>query len=154
MAFFDTLTSKSKDVAKKAKDLAEITSLNSQVSSKESEIKNIYREIGKVIYENKTAWKEVDLTEQFAKIESLEEQIAKLKADILVIKGNKVCTQCGAEIASDVKFCPKCGAQAPEASEEPKEVVVEATEIVEEKVAEEKPVEVEKVVEEANSSEE
>lgn len=146
MAFFDTLTSKSKDVAKKAKDLAEITSLNSQIGSKESEIKNIYREIGKVIYENKAAWKEVDLGEQFAKIENLEEQIAKLKADILVIKGNKVCTQCGAEIASDMKFCPKCGAQAPEDPEEPKEVVVEATEIVEEKAVEEEKISEEKPV--------
>ncbi len=137
MAFFDTLTSKSKDVAKKAKELAEVTSLNSQISSKESEIKNIYREIGKVIYENKATWKEVDLGEQFAKIEGIEEQIAKLKADILAVKGSKLCTQCGAEIAADVKFCPKCGAQAPQAPEEPKEIVVEATEIVEEKPAEE-----------------
>lgn len=131
MAFFDALASKSKDVAEKAKKMAEVASLNAQVSSKESEIKNVCREIGTVIYQNKATWTQVDLTELFGKVEALEADIAKLKAEILAVKGSKVCAQCGAEIEKEVAFCPKCGAAAP--VEEVVEEVVETTaEVVEE----------------------
>lgn len=140
MAFFDTLASKSKDVAEKAKKMAEIASLNSQISSKESEIKNVYREIGQAIYSNKETWKEVDLSELFGKIEAAEAEIARLKAEILVIKEVKICTQCSGEIDKDAAFCPKCGAAAPVA-EEPvaEEAVVDtvAEEVAAEPVAEE-----------------
>lgn len=141
MAFFDALASKSKDVAEKAKKLAEVANLNSQISSKESEIKNVYREMGQVIYENKETWKDVDLSEKIGKIEGLEAEIGALKAEILIVKGVKICTQCGGEIESDVAFCPKCGAKAPQPeAAEPAEDVVETTaEVVAEEVVEEQP---------------
>lgn len=113
MAFFDTLASKSKDVAEKAKKMAEVASLNGQVGTKETEIKNVYREIGQAIYANKEAWKEVDLSELFGKIEAAEAEIAKLKAEILTLREVKICTQCGCEIDKEAAFCPKCGAAAP-----------------------------------------
>lgn len=140
MAFFDTLASKSKDVADKAKKMAEVASLNSQISSKETEVRNVYREIGQLIYANKAAWKDVDLSELFGKIEAAEAEIQKLKAQILVIKEIKICTQCGAEIDNTAAFCPKCGAPAPvaaePAAEETAEVVETTAEIVSEEVVE------------------
>lgn len=156
MAFFDTLASKSKDVAEKAKKMAEVASLNSQISSKESEIKNVYREIGQAIYANKETWKEVDLSELFGKIEAAEAEIARLKAEILVIKEVKICTQCGGEIDKEAAFCPKCGAAAP-VVEEPvaEEAVVDtvAEEVAAEPVAEAVEPVVEAVVEEAAPTE-
>ncbi len=139
MAFFDTLASKSKDVAEKAKKMAEVASLNSQVSTKESEIKNVYREIGQMIYASKEAWKEVDLSELFGKIEAAEAEIERLKNEILLIKEIKLCPQCGAEIENTAAFCPKCGAAAPVVEAAPaEEAVVDtvAEEVAAEPVAE------------------
>lgn len=159
MAFFDTLANKSKDVAEKAKKLAEVTGLNAQVVSKESEIKTAYGEIGKMIYENKAAWKDVDLSELIGKIEGIEAEIDKLKEEIRVTKGVKICTNCGEEIDITVAFCPKCGTPAPKVEEPAEESVdetqvidvvaeeVAAEEVAEEPVAEEQPAPAEEVVE-------
>lgn len=115
MDFFNSLANKSKDVAGKAKMLAEVTGLNSQVGSKEAEVKIAYAEIGKLIYENKAAWKDVDLSELIGKIDGIEAEIAKLKEEIRTAKGVKLCTNCGEEIDIEVAFCPKCGTPAPKA---------------------------------------
>lgn len=113
MAFFDklgeTISSKSKDVAKKAKDMAEIASLNGKISSQEDIIRKAYIEIGKSFYEK---YKD-DLTNEFGaeceKITTANDEIVKIKGEIQKIKNCKVCSSCGAEIAGEAVFCPKCG---------------------------------------------
>ena len=56
MDFFNkvgsTISSKSKDVTKKAKELAEISKLTGQIAMKEESIKGTYIELGKYVYEN------------------------------------------------------------------------------------------------------
>lgn len=113
MAFFDklgeTISSKSKDVAKKAKDMAEIASLNGKISSQEDVIRKAYIEIGKQFYEK---YKD-DLTNEFGseceKVTAANDEIDKIKSEIQKIKNCKVCSSCGTEIAGEAAFCPKCG---------------------------------------------
>ena len=113
MAFFDkigeTISSKSKDVAKKAKDMAEIAGLNGKISTQEEIIRKAYLEIGKAFYEKYSN----DLSNEFGveceKITMANDEIAKIKSEIQKIKNCKVCSSCGAEIIGEAAFCPKCG---------------------------------------------
>lgn len=113
MAFFDkigeTISSKSKDVAKKAKDMAEIAGLNGKISTQEEIIRKAYLEIGKAFYEK---YKN-DLSNEFGaeceKITVAKDEIDTIKSEIHKIKNCKVCSSCGAEIMEEAAFCPKCG---------------------------------------------
>ena len=136
MAFFDklgeTISSKSKDVAKKAKDMAEIAGLNGKISSQEEIIRKAYIEIGKSFYEK---YKD-DLTNEFGaeceKITVANDEIVKIRSEIQKIKNCKVCPGCSTEIAGEAAFCPKCGFKfevetveydGSESQEEPEDVV-------------------------------
>ena len=117
MVCFDKLSENiantSKDVAKKANEIAKVTGLNGQISSQESLIDGVFKEIGKLVYDNKDNIAGLDLSEVIGKIDAAKAEIERLKAEIRTVKGIKVCEQCGEEIADEVAFCPKCGAKAP-----------------------------------------
>lgn len=142
MDFFNKAKEKiaktSGDVAKKAKDLTEIAKLNSQVSSNESTIKNTYSEIGQYVYENLKDDAPAEIAEKMTLIDNAVAEIARLKAEIMKLKGSVKCENCGAEVDADVAFCPNCGAKTPEPvvdivdEGEVKEVVEEAEEKAEE----------------------
>lgn len=124
MAFFnkvgETISSKSRDVAKKAKDFAEVSSLNGQINSQEDNINKMYLEIGKQ-YFNK--YKDMDNNEypdQCSAIKDAMVKIDQLRADINKIKGIMICQNCGAEIPDESAFCPGCGSKVV------KEVIVDS----------------------------
>jgi chorismate synthase len=113
MAFFDkvgeTISTKSKDVVKKAKDLAEISGLNGQINTQEEIVNKAFIELGRTYYEEHK-----DLTDdvhvaQINIVKAALERIQQLKAEINTIKGVTNCTTCGAEMASGSIFCSSCG---------------------------------------------
>lgn len=102
-----------KTAAKKSGDMVEITKINMQISSTEDKIKDIYSEIGKVVFIKFELGKEVDpdtldLCNQAAEIKS---NIEVLRQKIQELKNIKVCPGCGYEINDSTVFCPKCGAK-------------------------------------------
>lgn len=115
MAFFDkmgeTISSKSKDLAKKAKDMAEISSLNGQISSQEELINRTYLEMGKMYYDTNKEAPDANYAEKCITITTALERCEQLKKDIQMIKGTKTCESCGGVIGVDSVFCPGCGAQ-------------------------------------------
>lgn len=117
MGFFDKLTENiantGKDVMDKAKELAKVTELNGKISSQESLLDGVFKEIGKMIYDNKDNWASLDLSEIIGKVDAAKDEIARIQAEIRQVKGIKLCEQCKEEISADVAFCPKCGAKAP-----------------------------------------
>lgn len=117
MAFFEkmseTIASKSKDVAKKAKEMAEVSGLNAQIGTQKDIINKIYKEVGEMVCENREGWSELNLEEQFARLDAAKAEIERLQGEIYRAKDVKLCANCGAEIERDAAFCPKCGTQAP-----------------------------------------
>lgn len=136
-SFFDklgeTITAKSKDVAKKAKEVAEVVNLNAKISTQEEIIKKAYLEIGQKYYEKNKLDVSNEFGLEFEKIAEALEEISKLKNEIQSIKNCKVCDKCGSEVEAEAAFCSKCGAQfevESDAPEEEPEVVVEEPEVI------------------------
>ncbi len=136
MDFFNkvgsTISSKSKDVTKKAKELAEISKLTGQIAMKEESIKGTYIELGKYVYENQKEDAPEEVAEKFAVIDAAVEEIESLKREVRKLKGRQECPDCGKEVSYTAAFCQYCGAKLPEPA--PEEVVDEGevTEVTEE----------------------
>ncbi|MDE7223118.1 MAG: zinc-ribbon domain-containing protein [Acetatifactor sp.] len=127
MDFFNkvgnTISSKSKDVTKKAKEIAEIAKLTGQIAEKEESIKGAYIELGKYVYESQKEDAPEEVAEKFAVIDATVEEIEHLKREIRKLKGRQECPDCGKEVSYSAAFCSYCGAKLPEP--EPEEVVDE-----------------------------
>lgn len=132
MAFFDkmseTLTTKGKDVAKKAKELAEITGLNSQISIQQEIMNKAYISIGKAYYEQVKDNPDELYVSDFEKVTKASEKIQELKRQVNDIKGIKPCSACGSSVPSDASFCPSCG--NPVSVKEDNETTVESDAII------------------------
>lgn len=115
MAFFDkiseTLSKGSKNIIDKTKDLTDIAKLNGQINSEENKIRDAYIALGKAYYKKHRNNPDAAEAVQFEVIANAEIAIAKYKTEIQAIKKVTICHNCGAEIASDALFCPKCGAK-------------------------------------------
>ena len=139
MDFFNkvgsTISSKSKDVTKKAKELAEIAKLPGQIAEKEESVKGAYIELGKYVYDTQKEDAPEEVAEKFAVIDATVEEIDHLKKEIRRLKGRQECPDCGKEVSYSAAFCSYCGAKLPEP--EPEEVVEEGdvTEVTEEAAA-------------------
>ena len=145
MDFFNkvgsTISSKSKDVTKKAKEIAEIAKLTGQIAEKEESIKGAYIELGKYVYESQKEDAPAEVAEKFAVIDAAVEEIEGLKREVRKLKGRQECPDCGKEVSYSAAFCSYCGAKLPEP--EPEEVVEEGevTEVTEEAAEAAEPVE-------------
>lgn len=117
----NTISSKSKDVTKKAKEIAEVSKMSGQIAMKEESIKGTYIELGKYVYENQKDDAPEEVAEKFAVIDAAVDEIEKLKKEIRKIKGMQQCPDCGKEVSYSAAFCSYCGAKLPEP--EPEEVV-------------------------------
>lgn len=133
MAFLSNLgtniSSKSKEVAKKAREMADIANMNSQISAQERLNDRAYLEIGKMYFADNKNNMSTPYEEKMNSIRASMEQIDRLKASINLIKqaGNddnkvigaegsieriqngSVCPNCKAVVTSEMRFCVSCG---------------------------------------------
>ena len=131
MGFFDNLGKKASAAydatAEKTSKIAKEAKLRMKMNENKSEINNIYKEIGKKVYENHVANENIDikteLEEECTKIDVLSAEIETCLKSILELKEKKQCEQCHTEIDLDATFCPKCGAKQPEIEVKEAEVV-------------------------------
>ncbi|SDN56099.1 zinc ribbon domain-containing protein [Acetanaerobacterium elongatum] len=120
MAFFEkvgeTLSSKSKDVAKKVKDMADVSRINSQIFSEEELINNLYRKIGIQYYDiNKNHGTDAFIKD-LQEITKAKQRIVELRKEANSIKGIIICANCGGEVPLNTTFCGSCGAKVQESS--------------------------------------
>ena len=131
MGFFDNLGKKASAAydatAEKTSKIAKEAKLRMKMNENKSEINNIYKEIGKKVYEKHVANENIDikteLEEECTKIDVLSAEIETCLKSILELKEKKQCEQCHTEIDLDATFCPKCGEKQPEIEVKEAEVV-------------------------------
>lgn len=131
MGFFDNLGKKASAAydatAEKTSKIAKEAKLRMKMNENKSEINNIYKEIGKKVYEKHVREENIDikteLEEECTKVDVLSAEIETCLKSILELKEKKQCEQCHAEIELDSTFCPKCGAKQPEIEVKEAEVV-------------------------------
>ena len=115
MAFFDklgeTISTKSKDVAKKAKDFANISKLNSQIASEEDTVNTTFQSIGQEYFITNQDDVTSAYTDRFKVIMDAKKRIENLRKDIQDIKGTRKCTNCGGEVPVNMVFCSSCGSK-------------------------------------------
>ena len=156
MGFFDTLGKKATEAynvtTKKTGELAKEAKLRMKINENKSNINDLYKEIGKKVYEKHVRQENIDikadLEEECAKIDILSAEIEKYHKEILDLSDLKKCVKCNEPMDKNAKFCPKCGEEQPAIEETPAmevEVVDDGKEATEEKVSdkneEEKPAE-------------
>ncbi|MDO4563750.1 MAG: zinc ribbon domain-containing protein [Clostridia bacterium] len=120
MGFLDEIKDKVSEAAnitgKKAGEMYETTKVKLEISELNSAAKNIYKEIGELVYAAHSNGEDNDaeLEEKFAAIDEIREKLAELDERQIKIKNLKICPQCGATVPDDSSFCPKCGAKTEE----------------------------------------
>ena len=114
----------------KTAKLAKAEKLRMKINEDKSDINDLYKQIGKKVYENHITGKSIDinkdLEEELTKIDVLSAEIETNLKMILELKNKKKCSKCNSEIDRDSAFCPVCGEKQPE---EVKEVEVIEKEI-------------------------
>ncbi len=117
MDFFDKLGKKASEAYKATADktgkLAKETKLKFKIGELKNQINDIYKEIGKKVYEKHIREEEIcikkDLEEQCTKIDVLSAEIDNLLKQCLELKNQKQCQKCYKQIDKEAKFCPYCG---------------------------------------------
>ncbi|MBR3152949.1 MAG: zinc ribbon domain-containing protein [Clostridia bacterium] len=115
MGFFDDLSKKMSDtknniVATTGK-IEKESKLKREISANKQTIEKTYTEIGKKVYETKGNNSEITdfISEKIEFIDSLLKKNEENNVEILKLNNKKICSNCSAEIAADVSFCPTCG---------------------------------------------
>ena len=129
MEIFNKLGKKASEAYKVTADktgkLAKEAKLRMKIADLKSQISDIYKEIGKKVYENHVREEKVDLEkeleEECTKIDVMSAEIESNLKQCLELKDKRKCEKCFAEIDKDVKFCPECGAKQEEVEEKNEE---------------------------------
>ncbi len=107
----EVLTSAAKKVVEKSSEIYSTTKLTYEISKLKDEADKCYNELGRLFYANYKG-KEVssDSAGEICKrIDEVQEEIDKISAEIALVKGNNVCSLCGAEVTRESKYCARCG---------------------------------------------
>lgn len=126
MDFFDKITKKAsetyKGAAEKTGKIAKEAKLKLKINDNKSKINDLYKEIGRKVYEKHTSEGTVcvknEIEEECAKIDILASEIETYHKEILILSDVKVCVKCKEPMDKNAKFCPKCGEAQPEIEEE------------------------------------
>lgn len=122
MDFFEKLTKKTSDayktVAGKTNQFAAETKLKLKINDNKSKINDLYKEIGKKVFEKYALNGNLDIKEdiegELQKIQSLADEIKEFEKQILDLSDMKECVKCHTKMEKNAKFCPTCGAIQPE----------------------------------------
>lgn len=106
-----TATSTYNTVADKSGKLIEETKLKLAISDKEADTEEIYKEMGKTVYDMYKSGEDVGkvFTKECKKIDKNNTEICDMNTKILYNKGIRVCSICGEMIPVASAFCQNCG---------------------------------------------
>ena len=113
MKLFKDLKKGATEASEKAKVMIEINKLKIQISQNEKEIDDEFRKIAETVFDMFKAGNMGEMTSSI--IESCdmclskEEKNKELEIEIRKFKNERECSNCGATVKLDIKFCPSCG---------------------------------------------
>ena len=103
--------------------------LKMKINENKSDIKQLYKEIGKKVYEKHVREENIDirkeLEEECTKIDVLSSEIETCLKSILELKERKQCPKCHSEIDLDAAYCPRCGEKQPDVENKVTEDIIE-----------------------------
>ncbi len=122
MEFFNKLGKKASEAydvtAKKTGELAREAKLRLKMNENKSDINDLYKEIGKKVYEKHVREENIDikteLEEECTKIDVLAADTEACLKSILELRKKKQCPKCHTELELDALYCSKCGEKQPE----------------------------------------
>ena len=114
MEFIEKLSKNISEIGQEAvdktKSIAEILRLNGLVDEAEEEIENYYTQIGMLYYNKHFSDVECEFKDLVSMINEAKTKIDEYSSELKKVKKIKVCSNCGADIAIESKYCNTCGA--------------------------------------------
>ena len=114
MAFFDDISKKisevSQSAAGKTRDTADLFKLKGEISDEEKKLTSLYAEIGKLYCTLHSEDFEPQFQGLMAGVKETVSGIADRQAQIQRIKKISICSNCGAEVSLENRYCIACGA--------------------------------------------
>ena len=116
MEFFDKIGKKASEAYKVTADktgkIAKETKMKLKINELKSEINDMYKEIGRKVYEKHVIEDEIsikkDLETECTKIDVLSDEIEELLEQCLSLKDKKQCQNCYKEIDIESNYCTNC----------------------------------------------
>ena len=119
-----------KSASQKTGELAKEAKLKMKLNENKAKIKDLYEEIGKIIYQKHIHEEEVKIKEDLdtycSQIDEISKEQEKLQEELLTLKNKRICENCYTEIELNVKYCPHCGFE--QATEQVEDINEESTE--------------------------
>ena len=130
MEFFDKLGKKASEAYKITADktgkIAKETKLRIKITELKSQITDLYKEIGKKVYENHIRENnpefEKEIEELCTKIDVMSDEIENYLKQCLDLRDKKQCPKCFTELEKNDKFCKKCGEKLETENQEKEEI--------------------------------
>jgi len=115
-----------KSASQKTGEIAKEAKIKMKMNENKSKIKDLYEEVGKIVYQKHMQGEEIkvqeDLDTYCSQIDEISKEQEKLQEEILTLRNRRICENCYTEIDLNVKYCPHCGfEQADEKVEDIKE---------------------------------
>ena len=102
-----------KSASQKTGEIAKEAKIKMKMNENKAKIKDLYEEIGKIIYQKHIHEEEVkikeDLDSYCSQIDELSKEQEKLQEEVLALKNKRMCENCYTEIELNSKYCPHCG---------------------------------------------
>lgn len=127
------------ETVKRTKEIAEISKLSNKIKDEEKKIDGLYTELGKKYFTLYARNQVAEIQDICSCITESLQVLEAMKKELQLIKGIKICSNCGTEQDNTVAYCSKCGAKLVE--EVKAEVVEDIESSEEEPVAKEDSVE-------------
>ena len=116
MDFFDKLSKKASDTykvtAEKTSKIAKKIKLWLEISNYKSNMEDLYKIVGKKIYQKYAAQEEMqleDIQDELNKLDTISEKIDIANKEIMSLKDKIKCQNCNYEMSEEYEYCPKCG---------------------------------------------
>ena len=102
--------------ARKSGEILDNTKKSYSISSEKDKISKVQTQIGLKVYKAYLAGSEVPdyVQPEIDALKAIEDRIQELERSIAESKSYKICAECGARIAQESVYCPKCGAKLPD----------------------------------------